>query len=80
MHGNVYTWCQEMYRNYEIDKELEYMEYNENVLSIDSSKGRVARGGSFNSQASNLRCGSRTGVLPTFRNLYNGLRPARTFR
>jgi formylglycine-generating enzyme required for sulfatase activity len=80
MHGNVYTWCQERFKEYERDKEGEYIEDKEDVLNIDEGAGRVLRGGSFDYPASSLRCGYRNRNVPAGRLNYIGLRPARTFR
>jgi formylglycine-generating enzyme required for sulfatase activity/tRNA A-37 threonylcarbamoyl transferase component Bud32 len=117
LHGNVYTWCQESYRDYSEGKTPllalgassvgllgspcgpgpllavsglapgrpavkgdEAIEDTEDILSIDPNKSRVLRGGSFNSPASNLRCGNRNRNVPTYRSHNVGLRPARTFR
>jgi formylglycine-generating enzyme required for sulfatase activity/tRNA A-37 threonylcarbamoyl transferase component Bud32 len=116
MHGNVYTWCQERYRDYAETKNSLYfgasaigllgsssgqgqllalaapvsarpglqgdeiIEDMEDIYSVDSNRGRVLRGGSFGLLASYLRCGDRLRVVPTLRDLYVGLRPARTFR
>jgi serine/threonine protein kinase/formylglycine-generating enzyme required for sulfatase activity len=80
MHGNVFTWCQEMYKDYEREKEGEYIEDKEDVVNIDSTKSRVLRGGSFYLQASIVRCGYRSRDLPADRDSNVGFRPARTFR
>src|SRR5262249_26525564 len=78
LHGNVCTWCQESYNTYERKKEGEYIEDKEDVLNIDSTKGRVVRGGSFVDQGSYLRSACRFSIEPMDRRYLIGLRPART--
>jgi formylglycine-generating enzyme required for sulfatase activity len=74
MQGNVWTWCQESYRAYKGNED------EEDVLTIDPTQARVARGGSFWDQAGSGRSANRNGVLPSFRNNNVGLRPARTVK
>jgi formylglycine-generating enzyme required for sulfatase activity len=80
MHGNVYTWCQESYQSYKIDKEGEFVEDKEDVLNIVRENGRSLRGGSFVNHVQNVRCGYRPWYPPSIRPLVVGRRPARTFR
>src|SRR5262249_51652916 len=49
MHGNVYTWCQESYKDYPAPKDGGAVEDKEDGLSINPQTGRVLRGGSFSS-------------------------------
>jgi serine/threonine protein kinase/formylglycine-generating enzyme required for sulfatase activity len=72
MQGNVWTWCQESYRAYKGNDD------EEDTLTIDPTQARAARGGSFFDQAVSGRSADRNGVLPTFRNINVGFRPART--
>jgi formylglycine-generating enzyme required for sulfatase activity len=52
---------------------------NEDMLSIDMSKGRVLHGGSFTLLASHVRCATRLRYVPATRFSLVGFRPARTF-
>jgi formylglycine-generating enzyme required for sulfatase activity len=80
LHGNVYTWCQESYKeNNQGTKGIGIIEDKEDDLSIKSDKWRVLRGGAFTSRGSNLRCASRDGLAPADRSIVGGFRPARTF-
>jgi formylglycine-generating enzyme required for sulfatase activity len=80
VQGNVWTWCQESYKAYPASKDDGVYEDKEDVLSIDTSNGRVLRGGSFDFQASNVRSAFRVYIVPAYRNADTGFRPARTFR
>jgi formylglycine-generating enzyme required for sulfatase activity len=79
MHGNVYTWCQESYKNYPAPKDDGVFEDKEDFLSIKLSDIRVLRGGSFNTRASYVRSAFRDWNVPSTRNIIVGFRPARTF-
>jgi formylglycine-generating enzyme required for sulfatase activity len=80
LHGNVYTWCQESYKgDYPTLKDGERIEDKEDSLSIQSTSSRVLRGGSFFLRASDVRSALRDGVVPSYRDLDVGFRPARTF-
>ncbi|MBI1915474.1 MAG: formylglycine-generating enzyme family protein [Planctomycetes bacterium] len=78
LHGNVYSWCQERYKEYPQGAQVE--DDIEDILSIDTQEGRVLRGGSFLSPASFLRSANRYMLVPAYRYIYVGLCPARTFR
>jgi serine/threonine protein kinase/formylglycine-generating enzyme required for sulfatase activity len=79
-HGNVFTWCQERYRPYPVERAGKALEDREEEdLSITSHESRVLRRGSFDTQAWNVRCAFRYGLIPTDRNFNVGFRPARTF-
>jgi formylglycine-generating enzyme required for sulfatase activity len=78
MHGNVYTWCQESYKDYPTPKDNKAIDDKEDVLVIDRKTSRVLRGGSFFNQASDVRSANRTWYEPQFRDPYVGFRPART--
>jgi serine/threonine protein kinase/formylglycine-generating enzyme required for sulfatase activity len=78
MHGNVYMWCQESYRDYSRTNENAALEDNEDDLSIESTTGRVLRGGSFYRQAASLRSAYRPNIVPANRNFDYGFRVART--
>jgi formylglycine-generating enzyme required for sulfatase activity len=79
LHGNVYTWCQESYKNYPVPKGGEAIDDKDDVLSIIPSASRVLRGGSFLPQASAVRSAARLGDVPAGRFNAVGFRPARTF-
>jgi formylglycine-generating enzyme required for sulfatase activity len=78
MHGNVYTWCQESAKDYPALTN-EAIEDKEDVLSIVTTTSRVLHGGSFLDLASLVRCANRSWLVPTYRYIYVGFRPARTF-
>jgi formylglycine-generating enzyme required for sulfatase activity len=73
LHGNVWTWCQERYQDYEGNED------KEDVLTIIPTEFRVLHGGSCINQASLVRSAFRLRFVPTYRNNSVGFRPARTF-
>jgi formylglycine-generating enzyme required for sulfatase activity len=79
VQGNVYSWCQEGYKDYITGKEGDVVEDREDELVIASTRGRVLRGGSFNIRASYVRSANRNINVPAYRNYLSGFRPARTF-
>jgi formylglycine-generating enzyme required for sulfatase activity len=82
VQGNVYTWCQEGYKDYKEylkGKKGEVVEDREDELVIASTRGRVLRGGSFDDLASFVRSAFRSINAPAYRTLNVGFRPARTF-
>jgi formylglycine-generating enzyme required for sulfatase activity len=78
MQGNVYTWCQERYRDYPAAKAGEVFEDNEDILNIYSASSRVLRGGSYYNHAVNVRSALRYRNMPSNHDNHIGLRPART--
>jgi serine/threonine protein kinase/formylglycine-generating enzyme required for sulfatase activity len=78
MHGNVWTWCQERYKDYPAAKDREAFEDEEDDLRIFKAANRVLRAGSFDSLPSSVRCAARTKYEPTNRFAGVGFRPART--
>jgi formylglycine-generating enzyme required for sulfatase activity len=81
MHGNVYTWCQEIYRSgYPTAKIGEVIEDKEGIYSINTERSRVLRGGSFLNLASLVRSAYRHLIGPADRSYDIGFRPARTYR
>ncbi len=80
MHGNVWNWCQESYKNYPKTKNGEAIEDKKDALSIVPTEGRVLRGGSFTTLASLVRSAKRTDGVPTTQDFAVGFRPARTLR
>ncbi len=79
MHGNVWNWCQERYRDYPGAK-AEASEDVEDVLAINSAESRVLRGGSFVSQVLGVRSARRLRNVPGARYHDVGFRLARTYR
>jgi formylglycine-generating enzyme required for sulfatase activity len=80
LHGNVFTWCQESYRDYPGAEGGRTVEDKEGNLDIVDTDIRVLRGGSFGSDAWSVRSAVRSGAVPTNRGTNVGFRPARTFR
>jgi eukaryotic-like serine/threonine-protein kinase len=78
VQGNVYTWCQESYKDYPKGNEAEARDDQEDGIVVTSTVVRVLRGGSFLLRASDLRSAFRYGNVPSFRNYIVGFRPART--
>jgi formylglycine-generating enzyme required for sulfatase activity len=75
VQGNVYTWCQDWYLAYPVQKGEEVYEDEEQKLVGTS---RVLRGGSFSIQASDVRSANRNGNVPANRYGDDGFRPSRT--
>jgi serine/threonine protein kinase/formylglycine-generating enzyme required for sulfatase activity len=80
MHGNVWCWCQEAYREYPDAKGGSAVEDREDSPYVNNSEGRVLRGGAFTSLSGTVRSASRHSFVPTYRRDYIGFRVARTFR
>ncbi len=76
--GNVYTWCQERYKEYPAGKGGGAVEDQEDELVVTSTDRRVVRGGSFSDPASHVRSAFRDLTVPTDRDLMLGFRLART--
>ncbi len=80
MHGNVWTWCQEGFKDaYPAPKGGEPIDDKEDLLQIISTNSRLLRGDSFYNQASIVRSAYRNWFAPSIRSFLVGLRPARTF-
>jgi formylglycine-generating enzyme required for sulfatase activity len=79
MHGNVFTWCQESYKNYPTPTNGEITDDKEDEFTINPSNSRVLRGGSFSNPAGNVRSAYRYWLAPANRHPNVGFRPARTF-
>jgi formylglycine-generating enzyme required for sulfatase activity len=77
VHGNVWNWCQDSYKDYPPEGG-EIIDDKEDSVIILSEKDRVVRGGSFVYLASSVRCAYRNRYAPAIRNLIVGFRPART--
>jgi serine/threonine protein kinase/formylglycine-generating enzyme required for sulfatase activity len=74
--GNVFTWCQERIKAYPEGNKA--TEDTEDELVVTSTDSRVLRGGSFLSQASDVRSAFRINNVPSTRNSIFGFRAART--
>ncbi len=68
VHGNVWQWCQNGYGGEAAMDSI-----------VQDNTWRVLRGGSFDSQASNVRSADRPGTQPVNRFNPFGFRPARTY-
>jgi formylglycine-generating enzyme required for sulfatase activity len=78
MHGNVWTWCQNPFRDYVTNKGGKYNEDNEYMSIIIDTKSRSLRGGAFGYQPVSVRSAKRYGNVPPYRITHVGFRPART--
>ena len=77
VQGNVWTRCQESFKDYPALKDDD-IEDKEDNLSIVPTTARVLRGGSFYARASGVRSAYRYKEMPTNRLIDVGFRPART--
>jgi formylglycine-generating enzyme required for sulfatase activity len=57
MSGNVWEWCQSLYKDYPYDR-------NDGREKLDDNGGRVLRGGAFYYLVGNVRCASRNWIDP----------------
>ena len=80
VQGNVFTWCQESFKQYPPGKGDEVVKDEEAGFLILPTVGRVVRGGSFIFQASNVRSAYRFENVPLGRVDSVGFRVARTIR
>jgi formylglycine-generating enzyme required for sulfatase activity len=73
MHGNAHEWCQDWYGPYGSEKVV--------IDPVGPAQGnyRVLRGGSFNTQTSNVRSADRYVNQPVTGSRLNGFRAARTY-
>ncbi len=78
VHGNVNTWCEESYHEY--PRGAETSDDKEYDIASAPTPLRVVRGGSFDHPASSVRSAYRDYYPPSFRDIYVGLRVARTLR
>jgi formylglycine-generating enzyme required for sulfatase activity len=79
MHGNIWNWCQEDYREYPQTNGGQVFDDKEVNLNINPQSYRVLSGGSFATLASIVRSAGRHKNLPADRVTNLGFRPARTF-
>ena len=73
MHGNVFEWCEDVYKSDFYADEVPGFD----PVSTSGSPLRVFRGGSWDDLATDCRSAIRTVSLPGFRLDYLGFRPAR---
>jgi formylglycine-generating enzyme required for sulfatase activity len=80
MHGNVWNWCQDSYKEYPKAKDDAAVEDNDDVVSDVSATERVSRGVSFMHQGTLVRSAARNKDVPTNQYSSFGFRVASTFR
>jgi formylglycine-generating enzyme required for sulfatase activity len=80
MQGNVWCWCQELYKPYAQGEEDKARDDTEDILSINKQDRRVLRGGSFGDHARDVRYANRNDEAAALRSPIAGFRPARTYR
>jgi serine/threonine protein kinase/formylglycine-generating enzyme required for sulfatase activity len=80
MHGNIWCWCQERFKDYAIDQDGKPIKDIEDILDVNNDEGRVSRGGCFLYSALNLRSARRSFDAPASRSSFSGFRPAKTYR
>jgi formylglycine-generating enzyme required for sulfatase activity len=78
VQGNVFSWCQDIYKVYHSTKEGETSNDEEDDLMIDGTVSRVLRGGSFYYRWTGQRSADRNYGVPSYLNVANGFRLART--
>jgi formylglycine-generating enzyme required for sulfatase activity len=76
MHGNVWCWCQESYKEY--PRESQVFEDKEFDLEIKPQERRVLRGGCYTDHAPGVRAAKRWHHVPELRTNIIGFRLART--
>jgi serine/threonine protein kinase/formylglycine-generating enzyme required for sulfatase activity len=77
MHGNVWQWCQESYKEYPKGKEASADREDDPVVL--PSRFRMLRGGSFLNRATHIRSACRnSSLLPNLQGYNLGFRLART--
>jgi serine/threonine protein kinase/formylglycine-generating enzyme required for sulfatase activity len=80
MHGHVWCWCQESYKEYPPSQGGKAVEDKEDALSVNDREYRVMRGGSFDFIKEDLRSANRHHNVPTDHDFNMGFRVARTIR
>jgi eukaryotic-like serine/threonine-protein kinase len=76
---NVFTWCQDSYKEYPTDIIAEAIEDKNHDLVFNSTYNRMLRGGSFSNHAPDVRSANRVNLAPSTRVYDDGFRVARTF-
>jgi formylglycine-generating enzyme required for sulfatase activity len=79
MHGNVWCWCQERWKDYAQAQGGKPTEDIEDILDVKDGESRVLRRGSFFVGALGVRSAERAYDVPAGRHGDFGFRPARTF-
>jgi formylglycine-generating enzyme required for sulfatase activity len=77
--GNVYEWCQDRYGRFQPGRDGAIMDAIVTSESIDIQIYRLLRGGAFSHRPGFARSAYRYGLAPSFRGIFFGLRPARTY-
>ena len=77
VHGNVWEWCEDIWRDSYIDKPEE-LKLTGGAWTIGGSRARVLRGGSYVNYPRSLRAACRFLSAPVNRNYSYGFRLART--
>jgi formylglycine-generating enzyme required for sulfatase activity len=80
MHGNVFNWCQEMDKDYPVEKDGQGVEDEEDLEVVKNETTRSVRGGAFGYLPAFVRSACRPAFRPNERSSYIGFRPARTWR
>jgi formylglycine-generating enzyme required for sulfatase activity len=78
MHGNVWNWCQDRYKDHPRGAGDRVFNDNEDGLEINPEEGRILRAGSFRNVARSARSSNRNFFVPTLRFNLVGFRVART--
>jgi formylglycine-generating enzyme required for sulfatase activity len=73
MHGNVYEWCEDVYKEDFYSDDVPGFD----PLSTTGSGFRVRRGGYFFNSAALCRSADRHGISPLVRAIIIGFRPVR---
>ena len=79
MLGNLYEWCQDVYRFYQPDWSGKQNYDIDVFLVLDNESARILRGGSFNSRPAIVRSANRNTNAPAYSFAHNGFRLARTY-
>jgi formylglycine-generating enzyme required for sulfatase activity/tRNA A-37 threonylcarbamoyl transferase component Bud32 len=80
MHGNVWCWCQDLFKEYPETKGQEAADVMEDTLMVTNDQERVLRGGSFDRPPPFVRCAWRDWNHPWNRFSRLGFRATRTIR
>ncbi len=78
MHGNVWEWCQDAFRQHPKTVENLLIRDHETNEMIGDKINRVLRGGGFNNQPTLTRSANRNDFAPANQDDAVGFRPART--
>ena len=78
MLGNAAEWCHDSYRVYPTVGPIAMVDQFEST-PVTYNKGRILRGGTFLSYATDVRSANRNSRPPVNRNLNSGFRVARTY-